>query len=304
MEKERMIELVQNLWTTAQRSGIKKPYWKVLHASNKVEKGKTLMENFEDSELESSFDQLITTLDSSLPACGKYLHIWIYSAKSDPNPLKWGPFENPESQERAIGINGLPQTGMGTTLVNQGYSKADVDKMVEERLVSEKKNQALEIEKLKLEMQFQKQFEDMQAQIEGLAETQKTTFDKILGLAEHPVIANLLQVGIAKLFSGGQAQPTGQTVPQQGQPIYRQTAPQQGPVVSGDNSGDYEEEEYYDDEEDIEETAEKIQKGMEGLEKVFPGESAELIEELGEIAKLNPDLVKQIRASMKQMIGK
>jgi hypothetical protein len=177
-------------------------------------------------------------------------------------------------------INGFSTNQNGQQVINTGYSKQDVDKMVSERLESYKELHKSQLESLRKEFEYQKQLEDMKAEIQGISEGQKNTVDKILGIMEHPVIGQVVAGLMGKLLG----------VP----------ADAVKPVVSG-NDDDDETGEYSSEDEAYED---KVAKSMDTLEKVFPKESADVLTELSLLAEQNPDVLKQLRGSLRQMINK
>jgi len=309
-QKEKILSDIKVWWEQSQKYGAKKPFWRIYHSSTKAVKGKKFQENTELEDVDKSLDCLLDNLSSMMPYLDKYVLISLATSKNDPAPTQFI-VENPlyvtNISQSGNQINGIGNSGNSNVPVIQtGYSKQDVDKMVQERLDVFNKLHKEQLDNLKKEMEYKRELDDMKAQIEGIAESQKSTFEKILGIAEHPVISSALQVIIARLLPVSDNAQNGEQ-----KKVANQNATNQvtNNKVAGNEKSNDEGSYSYDDEsfevEDGEEVyAEKLEKGLDSLENVFPNESVEVIEELGELAKRNPEILKQLRQSMQQMINK
>jgi len=292
--KEKILSDIKVWWEQSQKYGAKRPFWKIYHTSTKAVKGKKFQENTELENLDQSFDCLLDNLSTMMPYLDKYIVISIATSKTDAAPTQFM-VENPLYVSNNTGnsnINAINGVNGTMPVVQQGYSKQDVDKLVQERLDIYNALHKEQLNTLKKEMEYQRQLDDLRSEIAGISESQKTTVDKILGIAEHPVVSNLLTVILTKIMS-----------PQDVQKVIekQQSEQQKQPYINNNNivSGN-------DNLEEIDEDVltEKIQSGLENLENVFPNESADVLQELGEIAKINPDILKQLRLSMKQWLKK
>ena len=280
--KEKILSDIKVWWEQSQKYGAKRPFWKIYHTNTKAVKGKKFQENTELENLDQSFDCLLDNLSTMMPYLDKYIVISIATSKTDAAPTQFM-VENP------LYINNSANNGISTIngisgnmpVVQQGYSKQDVDKLVQERLDIYNALHKEQLNTLKKEMEYQRQLDDLRSEIAGISENQKTTVDKILGIAEHPVVSNLLTVILTKIMS-----------PSDVQKVIEKQAEQQKQGLSEQNnvSGNNDLEEI-----DEEVLTEKIQSGLENLENVFPNESADVLEELGELAKVNPEILKQLR---------
>ena len=290
--KEKILSDIKVWWEQSQKYGAKRPFWKIYHTSTKAVKGKKFQENTELENLDQSFDCLLDNLSTMMPYLDKYIVISIATSKTDAAPTQFM-VENPLYVTNNTSNNGMTTiSGIqgNMPVVQQGYSKQDVDKLVQERLDIYNALHKEQLNTLKKEMEYQRQLDDLRSEIAGISENQKTTVDKILGIAEHPVVSNLLAVVLTKIMSPNDVQKV----------IQNQNSEQkQGLSEQKNVSGNDELEEI---DEDV--ITEKIHSGLENLENVFPNESADVLEELGEIAKLNPDILKQLRLSMKQILKK
>lgn len=290
--KEKILSDIKVWWEQSQKYGAKRPFWKIYHTSTKAVKGKKFQENTELENLDQSFDCLLDNLSTMMPYLDKYIVISIATSKNDAAPTQFM-VENPLYVTNNTSNNGMTTiSGISGNMpvVQQGYSKQDVDKLVQERLDIYNALHKEQLNTLKKEMEYQRQLDDLRSEIAGISENQKTTVDKILGIAEHPVVSNLLAVVLTKIMSPNDVQKV----------IQNQNSEQkQGLSEQKNVSGNDELEEI---DEDV--ITEKIHSGLENLENVFPNESADVLEELGEIAKLNPDILKQLRLSMKQILKK
>jgi hypothetical protein len=290
--KEKILSDIKVWWEQSQKYGAKRPFWKIYHSNTKAVKGKKFQENTEIENLDQSFDCLLDNLSAMMQYLDKYIVISIATSKTDAAPTQFI-VENPlYVSNTTTNNNGVTAiNGIGNMpVVQSGYSKQDVDKLVQERLDIYNALHKEQLNTLKKEMEYQRQLDDLRGEIAGISENQKTTVDKILGIAEHPVVSNLLTVILTKIMSPNDVQKV----------IDKQTEQQkQGLREEKSVSGNDELEEI---DEDV--LTEKIQSGLENLENVFPNESADVLMELGEIAKLNPDILKQLRLSMKQILNK
>jgi hypothetical protein len=289
--KEKILSDIKVWWEQSQKYGAKRPFWKIYHSNTKAVKGKKFQENTEIENLDQSFDCLLDNLSAMMQYLDKYIVISIATSKTDAAPTQFI-VENPLYVTNSTNNNGVTAiNGIGNLpVVQSGYSKLDVDKLVQERLDIYNALHKEQLNTLKKEMEYQRQLDDLRGEIAGISENQKTTVDKILGIAEHPVVSNLLTVILTKIMSPNDVQKV----------IDKQNEQQkQGLREEKSVSGNDELEEI---DEDV--LTEKIQSGLENLENVFPNESADVLMELGEIAKLNPDILKQLRLSMKQILNK
>jgi hypothetical protein len=281
--KEKLLQDISVWWEQTNKYGTKRPVWRIYHSNTKSAKGKKAQENIEINDIDNSFEFLIDSLNGTMPYLEKYILVSLYTNKTDAAPVQMT-FVNPMYVENQVqqsnSINGYSTSSDGRQVINTGYSKQDVDKMVSERLDSYKALHESQLDSLRKEFEYKRQLEDMQAQIEGISEGQKNTVDKILGIMEHPVVSQVVAGLLGKLLGNA--------------PVDIATK------VSGnddDDSGNA----YSDDDEQYEE---KVAKSMDSLEKVFPDESAEVLSELSALAEQNPEILKQLRGSLRQMINK
>jgi hypothetical protein len=281
--KEKLLQDISVWWEQTNKYGTKRPVWRIYHSNTKSAKGKKAQENIEINDIDNSFEFLIDSLNGTMPYLEKYILVSLYTNKTDAAPVQMT-FVNPMYVENQVqqsnSINGYSTSSNGQQVINTGYSKQDVDKMVSERLDSYKALHESQLNSLRKEFEYQRKLEDMQAQIEGISEGQKNTVDKILGIMEHPVVSQVVAGLLGKLLGNA--------------PVDIATK------VSGnddDDSGNA----YSDDDEQYEE---KVAKSMDSLEKVFPDESAEVLSELSALAEQNPEILKQLRGSLRQMINK
>jgi hypothetical protein len=307
-QKEKILSDIKVWWEQSQKYGAKKPFWRIYHSSTKAVKGKKFQENTELEDVDKSLDCLLDNLSSMMPYLDKYVLISLATSKNDPAPTQFI-VENPlyvsNISQSGNTINGIGNTSNSNMpVINTGYSKQDVDKMVQERLDVFNKLHKEQLDNLRKEMEYKKELEDMRNQIEGIAESQKTTFEKILGIAEHPVISSALQVIIARLIPDTLTTNKDQSKKVVNQNNVTNQNKVAGNEKSNDETGLIDDDESYENEDSEEIYAEKFEKGIESLENVFPNESAEVIEELGELARRNPEILKQLRQSMQQMINK
>lgn len=280
--KEKLLQDISVWWEQTNKYGTKRPVWRIYHSNTKSAKGKKAQENTEIIDVDSSFEFLIDSLNGTMPYLEKYILVSLYTNKTDAAPVQMT-FVNPMYIENQVNqsnsIAGYSSSSNGQQVINTGYSKQDVDKMVSERLESYKTLHQTQLDSLRKEFEYQRKLEDMQAQIEGISEGQKNTVDKILGIMEHPVVSQVVAGLMTKLLGAA--------------PVDMQAK------VSGkddDENGNA----YSDDDEQYEE---KIAKSMNSLEKVFPDESADVLFELSELAEKNPEILKQLRGSLRQMIN-
>lgn len=280
--KEKLLQDISVWWEQTNKYGTKRPVWRIYHSNTKSAKGKKAQENIEITDIDNSFEFLIDSLNGTMPYLEKYILVSLYTNKTDAAPVQMT-FVNPMYVENQVqqsnSINGFSSSS-GQQVINTGYSKQDVDKMVSERLESYKTLHQTQLDSLRKEFEYQRKLEDMQAQIEGISEGQKNTFDKILGLMEHPVVNQVVAGLLTKLLGA---------------------APVEMPTKVSGNDDDESGNAYSDDDEQYEE---KIAKSMDSLEKVFPDESAEVLSELSALAEQNPEILKQLRGSLRQMINK
>jgi hypothetical protein len=284
--KEKLLQDISVWWEQTNKYGTKRPVWRVYHSNTKSAKGKKAQENTEITDIDSSFEFLIDSLNGTMPYLEKYILVSLYTNKTDAAPVQMC-FVNPMYVENQVqqsnSINGFQTSSNGQQVIQTGYTKQDVDKMVSERLEAYKTLHQTQIDSLRKEFEYQKRLEDMQAQIEGISEGQKNTVDKILGIMEHPVIGQVV-AGLMGKFLG---------VPENSVPVKTKVA---GNIEDEENG-----ESFSDDDEQFEE---KVAKSMDSLEKVFPNESADVLSELSVLAEQNPDILKQLRGTLRQMIQK
>jgi len=281
--KEKLLQDISVWWEQTNKYGTKRPVWRVYHSNTKSAKGKKAQENTEIVDVDSSFEFLIDSLNGTMPYLDKYILVSLYTNKTDAAPVQMT-FVNPMYVENQVNqsnsIAGYSTSSNGQQVINTGYSKQDVDKMVSERLESYKTLHQTQLDSLRKEFEYQRKLEDMQAQIEGISEGQKNTVDKILGIMEHPVVSQVVAGLLGKLLGA---------------------APVEMPTKVSGNDDDESGNAYSDDDEQYEE---KVAKSMDSLEKVFPDESAEVLSELSALAEQNPEILKQLRGSLRQMINK
>jgi hypothetical protein len=281
--KEKLLQDISVWWEQTNKYGTKRPVWRIYHSNTKSAKGKKAQENIEINDIDNSFEFLIDSLNGTMPYLEKYILVSLYTNKTDAAPVQMT-FVNPMYVENQVqqsnSINGYSTSSNGQQVINTGYSKQDVDKMVSERLDSYKALHESQLDSLRKEFEYKRQLEDMQAQIEGISEGQKNTVDKILGIMEHPVVSQVVAGLLGKLLGAA--------------PVDVATK------VSGNDEEDNGNS-YSDDDEQYEE---KVAKSMDSLEKVFPDESAEVLSELSALAEQNPEILKQLRGSLRQMINK
>jgi hypothetical protein len=282
--KEKLLQDISAWWEQTNKYGTKRPVWRIYHSNTKSAKGKKAQENIEILDVDSSFEFLIDSLNGTMPYLDKYILVSLYTNKTDAAPVQMT-FVNPMYVENQVNqsnsINGYSTSSNGQQVIQTGYSKQDVDKMVSERLESYKELHKSQLDSLRKEFEYKKQLEDMQAQIEGISEGQKNTFDKILGIMEHPVVSQVVAGLMTKVLG----------VPADAMPTSNK--------VQGNNED--EEGNYSQDDENYED---KVNKSMDSLEKVFPNESADVLNELSILAEQNPEILKQLRGSLRQMINK
>ena len=281
--KEKLLQDISAWWEQTNKYGTKRPVWRIYHSNTKSAKGKKAQENIEILDVDSSFEFLIDSLNGTMPYLEKYILVSLYTNKTDAAPVQMT-FVNPMYVENQVNqsnsINGYSASSNGQQVIQTGYSKQDVDKMVSERLDAYKELHKSQIDSLRKEFEYKKQLEDMQAQIEGISEGQKNTFDKILGIMEHPVVSQVVAGLMTKVLGvPADAMPTSSKV-----------------------QGNEDEEGMYS--QDDENYEEKVSKSMDSLEKVFPDESADVLNELSILAEQNPEILKQLRGSLRQMINK
>ena len=281
--KEKLLQDISAWWEQTNKYGTKRPVWRIYHSNTKSAKGKKAQENIEILDVDSSFEFLIDSLNGTMPYLDKYILVSLYTNKTDAAPVQMT-FVNPMYVENQVNqsnsINGYSTSSNGQQVIQTGYSKHDVDKMVSERLDAYKELHKSQIDSLRKEFEYKKQLEDMQAQIEGISEGQKNTFDKILGIMEHPVVSQVVAGLMTKVLGvPADAMPTSSKV-----------------------QGNEDEEGMYS--QDDENYEEKVSKSMDSLEKVFPDESADVLNELSILAEQNPEILKQLRGSLRQMINK
>ena len=281
--KEKLLQDISVWWEQTNKYGTKRPVWRIYHSNTKSAKGKKAQENTEIVDVDNSFEFLIDTLNGTMPYLEKYILVSLYTNKTDAAPVQMT-FVNPMYVENQVNqsnsIAGYSTSSNGQQVINTGYSKQDVDKMVSERLESYKTLHQTQLDSLRKEFEYQRKLEDMQAQIEGISEGQKNTVDKILGIMEHPVVNQVVAGLLGKLLGA---------------------APVEMPTKVSGNDDDDIGNAYSDDDEQYEE---KVAKSMDSLEKVFPDESAEILSELSALAEQNPEILKQLRGSLRQMINK
>lgn len=284
--KEKLLQDISTWWEQTNKYGTKRPVWRIYHSNTKSAKGKKAQENIEITDIDNSFEFLIDSLNGTMPYLEKYILVSLYTNKTDAAPVQMT-FVNPMFVDNAIqtsnAINGFSTNSNGQQVINTGYSKQDVDKMVSERLESYKELHKSQLESLRKEFEYQKQLEDMRAEIQGISEGQKNTVDKILGIMEHPVVSSVVAGLVSKLLG-----------------VPTDAVNTTKPVVSGNDEDDEVGE--YSPEDDAYE--DKVAKSMDTLEKVFPQESADVLTELSILAEQNPDVLKQLRGSLRQMINK
>jgi hypothetical protein len=263
--KEKLLQDIATWWEQTNKYGTKRPVWRIYHSNTKSAKGKKAQENTEIIDVDNSFEFLIDTLNGTMPYLEKYILVSLYTNKTDAAPVQMT-FLNPMYVENTMHssntINGFP-THQNGQVINTGYSKQDVDKMVSERLESYKELHKSQLESLRKEFEYQKQLEDMKAEIQGISEGQKNTVDKILGIMEHPVVSQVV-VGLMGKLLGASPADVNMTKPVSGND-------------EDDETGEYSpEDEAYED---------KVAKSMDSLEKVFPQESADVLTELSILAE-------------------
>ena len=306
--KEKVLSDIKVWWEQSQKYGAKKPFWRIYHTSTKAVKGKKFQENTELDDIDKSFDCLLDNLSQMMPYLDKYIVLSVGTNKTDSAPTQFT-FENPLYVNNATAnntISGFSQNSSNTPVITTGYTKSDVDKMVQERLDVYDKLHKEQLSNLRKEMEYKKELEDMKAQIEGIAESNKTSFEKILGIAEHPVISSALNLIIARLIPETTSQPTNNQNSEIQKSVVNKVSG--NGLIRNESSNDENNSVSYgaDDEteEDEDVFTEKLEQGLDNLETVFPNESIEVIEEIGELARRNPEVVKQLRSSLKQMLNK
>lgn len=285
--KEKLLQDISVWWEQTNKYGTKRPVWRIYHSNTKSAKGKKAQENTEISDIDNSFEFLIDSLNGTMPYLEKYILVSLYTNKTDAAPVQMT-FVNPmyidNQVQQSNSINGFSTSTNGQQVIQTGYSKQDVDKMVSERLETFKALHNSQLESLRKEFEYQRQLEDMQAQIQGITENQKTAVDKIMGIMEHPVVSQVVAGLLGKLLG-----------------VPAETVVANTSKVSGDLEDENDGNSYSDDDEQYEE---KVAKSMDSLEKVFPDESAEVLSELSVLAEQNPEILKQLRGSLRQMINK
>lgn len=302
--KEKVLTDIKNWWDSSQKYGMKRPFWRIFHSSTKASKGKKAQENTEIADVDSSFDFFLDSLSGMMEYLDRYITLTLATSKTDAAPVQWV-IENPmyvhNSSNGVTNIQGIGNSH--TPVISTGYSKQDVDKMVTEQISIYKQLHQQQMDSLRKEMEYKKDIEDLQNQIQGIAEGQKSMFDKVMGIAEHPVVANAISILITKFLGVDSSQIQNNNV---------KTNPQNNINNNGKVSGDtyedeYDEDDYDDDKTDLQDNqtiiANKIHRGLEGLEKAFPNESIEVLQELGVLAKKNPEILKQLRGTMQNLIN-
>lgn len=270
-----IIERVSTWFDQNQKYGHPRTYW-TLHQSNSAHsKGKTLLSNYSVQDSEASRDMLIESLTTYAPSSDKFIHIYLRSSKTDSEPVYYR-IENPYQSKNPYTMNQQVPQAIGG-VIQQGYTKEDMDKIVEERLAAEREKLKVELDLKILQMQHQRDMEDMQAQIAGVAETNKSMFEKVLGLAEHPVIAAVLTQLTSKLLD------TPVNIPQ-----------------SEDSEEDYEDEDFQEGFPSNEQIDSAV---IETLDKTFGnGEARKVLSELAYIAQINPSILTNLRPTLQSMI--
>lgn len=302
--KEKVLTDIKNWWDSSQKYGTKRPFWRIFHSSTKASKGKKAQENTEIADVDSSFDFFLDSLSGMMEYLDRYITLTLATSKTDAAPVQWV-IENPmyvhNSSNGVTNIQGIGNSH--APVISTGYSKQDVDKMVTEQISIYKQLHQQQMDSLRKEMEYKKDIEDLQNQIQGIAEGQKSMFDKVMGIAEHPVVANAISILITKFLGVDSSQIPNNNV---------KTNPQNNINNNGKVSGDtyeeeYDEDNYDDDKTDLQDNqtiiANKIHRGLEGLEKAFPNESIEVLQELGVLAKKNPEILKQLRGTMQNLIN-
>jgi hypothetical protein len=270
-----ILERVASWFDQNQKYGHPRTYWRMHQSNSAHSKGKTLLSNYALQDAEASRDMLLESLTTYAPSSDKFIHIYLRSSKTDSEPVYYR-IENPYQSKTGFNVNQqVPQSIGG--VIQQGYTKEDMDKIVEERLSAEREKLKVELDLKILQMQHERDMQDMQAQIAGVAETNKSMFEKVLGLAEHPVIAAVLTQLTSKLLD------SPVNIPQ-----------------SEDSEDDYEDEDYeqgYPSDEQIDSAV------IETLDKTFgEGEARKVLSELAYIAQINPSILTNLRPTLQGMI--
>jgi hypothetical protein len=253
-----------------QKYGTPRVYWTIHQSSSKHSKGKTLVPNYSVSDPEASKGLLLESLELYAPEADKYLHIYLRSSRTDSDPV-YNVIENPFANK----LPSVSGSGNNQGPMMQGYSREDMEKIIEERVKSEREKMQLEIAMERQRLEFDRKLEDMQAAIEGVKENNQSMFERILGIAEHPVISSVLQQIAGKALGGGLEMPSTEY----GEVEHKQ-----------------------DDSEEV--TSEDVSLAMLDVfeEKFGPEQARQMIAELGLLAKKNPKMIAEIRPMVQNMI--
>jgi hypothetical protein len=283
-KNEEHLSRIKKWWDMNNQYGSKRFMWTVYHSNNKSSKGKKLMQNIDLTDPEQALDMLLEAIANFAPSSDKYITVVVYTHKTDPAPLQMD-FINPYYESNMI-QSAMPMVNGSGSVIQQGYSKQDLDKFVEERVSQIKETFKIELQATKKEMEYQRQLEDMQAQIEGISSSQQSMLDKAMGLLENPTIAGIVSGIIGKFVDP----------PKEIEKNAKTQVENQVVTASSDNVGN---EEY--SEEEIAE-GHVIENSINALDDAFDGEGINVLAEIALLAKQQPLVLRQLRSQMQQMI--
>jgi hypothetical protein len=277
---EQVLEKVKIFFDANRSIGGEKPYWVLYTNSTENSRGKKIAKNFEVDDNDDSRALLVEQVENLLPEMNQYFSIELKTSTGDKDPsyiVYQNPFfvpKKPQYQQQQQGIYGM---GMGQGMQGGGGDMYQlfIDR---ERMLEKLYEEKLQREKERLESE--RDLDYLKDEIENIKNHQKSGFEKISGLLESPAIAGF----IATILGGVAAN----MVTPKGQPQVQTTQPQQV-KQEPEEQGDYQDE------------TEKLGEDLRDLENVFPGESLRVISELAELAKKNPEILKQFRPTIKQM---
>jgi hypothetical protein len=284
---EELYNNIKDFFVVSRSTSNEPTFWLVTTAKTPHVKGRNIGYNYSIKDLDKSFSMLVDVMETHKNNLDQYIKVFLKTSKSDSSPLelmiKNTMYQDQQQISGFIGSSHQQSSFIGSNNPHIGEIM---------RLQDEKHKE--ELKRLEERFENERQIDYLQSQIEEIKEAKKTFYDRLGGILDHPAMVQVLttvasNLGVQMLNAGKnqnnnvQQTTTAEPTKPETQETEIQEAEQNTDVLENDLS---------------------IQLGedLQEIEKILgSGESLQVIHELAILAKSQPQLLRQLRPSLKNM---
>lgn len=282
IDESQFFESLRFFVESARKFGDENTYWTVYTSSTEHGKGRKIGQNFNVPNLSDSYSFLEETISNLGPSANKYIFVYLSESKTDKNPFV---FKSLNPYYRSVDTrskNSYNHNQHISGFIGSSHEIGMLEKHYQDKINLIEKNMEERLERKMLEMDYEKRFEVL----EGQLDEKKGIGDVIMKALEHPVISQLaLALGSKAIET--QLKPKSKPI-EDNIEIVKDDDLEGGPIQ--DQTHDQ-----------IKETGQIIAESLQHIESACPNESLEILQELAEIAKSNPQQAQMLRGYLKQM---